>query len=81
MSILIEEIDNELVNVKWFKIPPTKTALRNGYTNCIEKHYIYKENGNITITRHMSETIEQIFEQEDTYYHVFNGHRLSTAKK
>jgi len=78
---LIKEIDNDIVNVKYFKIPATKTALRYGYSHCIESHYTYKETGDITLTRHMSETVEGIFSSEDTYYISINGERVSTAKR
>ena len=81
MKVLIKEVNTELANVKWFKINATKQAINCGYVNCIERHRIYKENNSITITRHLSDSIEDIFEQEDTYYISYNGQRLSTAKK
>jgi hypothetical protein len=80
MKTLIKEINNEFVNVKYFKIDATNTALRAGYLNCIEKVYIYKENNSVTITRHLSDTIENIVEQDDTYFKTFNGERISVAK-
>ena len=78
---LIQEIDNDIVNVKYFKIPATKTAARNGYRHCIESHHTYKVTGALTLTRHMSETIEGIVSTEDTYYFSINGERVSVAKK
>ena len=80
MKVLIKEVDTELANVKWFKINATKQAINCGYINCIERQYIYKENNSVIITRHISNTIEGIYEDDDTYYRSFNGHRLSTAK-
>ena len=80
MKVLIKEVNTELANVKWFKINATKQAINCGYVNCIERQYTYKENNSVTITRHISDSIEGIFEQEDTYYRSYNGQRISTAK-
>jgi hypothetical protein len=78
---LMQEMDHSMVNIKYFKIPATKTALRLGYDNCIERHMLYKSDNTLVITRHTSSRIEGIFEEEDTYYYVYNGVRLSTAKR
>ena len=77
---LIKEIDNEIANVKWFKIPATKTAVVNGYKNCIEKHSLYKEANVLTITRHMCDDLKHIMEVEDVYFETRNGKRVSLAK-